>query len=283
MGFVEDMKKKAIGYCEAMPDATGLVSLLGCSKVVYLLYLYGLHEAQRCGQRFAEVYDKDRDGKIDVDTELGRTLARWPVRLAIWAAVLLFPLFWQEDLRDGTALREYVSLLATSSDVVVTVFSTILKIPRRMVLTLQATSFALKSTLDTVAAKKPLASWIAIFAATAKPMGLIAPQLTATITSLAAHPVRTTAQLLARLGRAFLHRKEEPQEHAREENPAPAPPPSTIPPIASVAILVAWIVIGVLLDADIKTRVETVPEEVVNATVQEAFQDIVDRATEVVH
>ncbi|KAJ8607020.1 hypothetical protein CTAYLR_006257 [Chrysophaeum taylorii] len=230
-------EKAAVDVCETLPEpAAGIVSWVGCGPVVYVGSLYLVHEVQLWVRRLEGVYDKDHDGKIDEDTRVGRALARWEVRLLIWATVMFAPLVSLDGA--GTALQRYVEDISGRADLVVTLFGSVLKVRRTYMVTLQAISYALKGVLRTISSKSPLATWLAIFPATARPMGLVNPRLVDVVVGLATNPSRELSRLFGSL-------------RARDEKQQPSPPPGSIPFGASLAILLAWLLVGVLLNVDV--------------------------------
>lgn len=169
------MEDLVAGCCKVIPEPIlSLLEIVGCSRSLHLGYLYALHEAQLQVRKLMQRYDKNNDK----ENLLKKLAEMWQVNILVWGTLMLAPLvFFQANLRDGKGLKEYTALLVSASDVFVTIFAALLELPRKTLIPLQLISHALKGAAASQAGKAPMASWIALFYATAKPMGLVHRQL----------------------------------------------------------------------------------------------------------
>lgn len=215
-----------------------------CETVVSIGWLYVLSEVQHRVKLFEAAYDKDHDGQIDKSTKLGFWLAKWEIRLVIWALMVFVPM--------TTPLQKYVEVIVGYAHILVTVLGTVLKVEKTQLLAAQTMAFALKTAAQKAASKAAFTSWITIFVATATPLNLISQPLRDAMNALMTSPVTLMEKVLGK-ARDKIKDKPKPKNILTRLTTAIGDAPPTL---VTLALLAAWIAIGVIVDSDVKQSLE---------------------------
>lgn len=218
----------AVDACKRTPVAEN------CDTVVYIGWLYLLNLIQHRVKLFEDAYDKDHDGQIDKSTKLGFWLAKWQVRLVVWCLMVFVPM--------TTPLSAYVEVIVGYADILVTVLGTVLKVEHAQLMAAQTMAYALKSAAKS-AGKAAFTSWITIFVATATPLNLISQPLRDGIAAFVSSPAKLIEKLVGQKPKAILNKL------TTAIGDAP-------PTIVTLALLAAWIAVGVAVDSEVKQSLE---------------------------
>mmetsp|Transcript_4543 Transcript_4543/g.18506 ORF Transcript_4543/g.18506 Transcript_4543/m.18506 type:complete len:363 (-) Transcript_4543:1162-2250(-) len=174
---VDALTATGVATCQKLPAALQRLTIVGCEKAVPLAWFSLTHEVPRIARFVWRTYlDKNADGALDADTLTARVWRRWPGRAALWLATVATLAYVAKHHATTLPFRaRFAGLVATNLDVVVLVLGSIVAAPRSWLVPLQAAAIAAKDAAAAAATASPATVWFALFPATAKLFGVLAP------------------------------------------------------------------------------------------------------------